>query len=102
MFCVGRLTNCSWMWSCTIYRHVLFIMAMLTRFVLLSQPSLSELNKVIAGIQKVKEKEGINDVCDETDGTGNWFVMNLKTVRKQINRLDNNLHCLASRRQIKN
>uniref|UniRef100_A0A8R1TXH5 Trehalase n=1 Tax=Onchocerca volvulus TaxID=6282 RepID=A0A8R1TXH5_ONCVO len=73
------------MWSSTIYRHVLFIMAVLTRFVLLSQPSLSELNKVIAGIQKVKEKEGINDVCDETDGTGNWNIYCSGTILAAIN-----------------
>ncbi|OZC07015.1 hypothetical protein X798_05991, partial [Onchocerca flexuosa] len=71
--------------SSIVHKHVLFIMAMLTRFVILSQPSLSELSKVIADIQKVKDKKDINNVCDETDGTGNWNIYCSGTILAAMN-----------------
>ncbi|VDN91516.1 unnamed protein product, partial [Brugia pahangi] len=52
--------------------RLLFIMVTLIRSVFLSQPSILELDKVIADIESTKQKN--NEVCDETDKIANWNI----------------------------
>ncbi|EJW74194.1 hypothetical protein WUBG_14898 [Wuchereria bancrofti] len=52
--------------------QLLFIMVTLIRSVFLSQPSILELDKVIADIESTKQKN--MEVCDETDKIANWNI----------------------------